>query len=386
MARLESRIFASYLKLGQNFAKNNIEKRKIFQVNGAALMSFLSCWILAFIFIATRNSVLIQEAYYTFLIGPVFMVVPFFQYKGWIRAARWCLTILGPLSVTFGIYFFQGTFLNLHYCFMFFAILPVLSFPTKEWWAILLFFIVSMVTFFYCLFVGVPPDFALYNLSYQASENLKLLTLGFGIFALHSVVLFSETSTTRNEGKLEAISNTDTLTGVLNRRGFETQLGLAQKHFKRNGELGALIFLDLDNFKPINDTYGHKAGDILLQQVSLRIRSCLREIDTIGRHGGDEFVIFLSFPSPNRDSLADRVLVVSEKIRKALAEPYFVDIRRHESAAPIMHRCTVSVGVCLFQGKFDLAEVIKHADLAMYQAKLDGKNKIIIDEQLLTAS
>jgi len=138
----------------------------------------------------------------------------------------------------------------------------------------------------------------------------------------------------------------------------------------RSGRNGALLFLDLDHFKTLNDTLGHAVGDLLLQQVAERLTTCLRESDTISRVarlGGDEFVVMLENLSEDNIEAATQTKAVGEKILIAMNQPY--ELATHE------YRCTTSIGVAFFSDhKQSHEEVLKFADIAMYQAKKAGRN------------
>lgn len=180
------------------------------------------------------------------------------------------------------------------------------------------------------------------------------------------------------EDQIRLLGFYDSLTNLPNRRLFldRTQQALAAS--KRTGRPGALLFIDLDNFKPLNDTHGHDIGDQLLVEVARRLQKCVREVDTVARFGGDEFVVMLcELPSDGAESRR-QAGVVAQKILARLSEPYVLGI---EPAAPgvlkIEHRCSASIGVALFTGG-DASEdaVIKRADTAMYQAKEAGRGGI----------
>jgi diguanylate cyclase (GGDEF)-like protein/PAS domain S-box-containing protein len=180
------------------------------------------------------------------------------------------------------------------------------------------------------------------------------------------------------EEKIRNLAFYDTLTQLPNRRLLNDRLVQAMAASKRNGRYGAVIFLDLDNFKPLNDTHGHDVGDLLLIEVAHRITRCVREMDTVARFGGDEFVVMLSELDENKELSMTQAGVVAEKIRTALAEPYLLT-RKHEGAAEttVGHRCTSSIGVVLFVNHVASQEdTLKWADMAMYQAKEGGRNII----------
>lgn len=171
----------------------------------------------------------------------------------------------------------------------------------------------------------------------------------------------------------------DALTGLPNRRLLNDRLGQAMAVSQRSMCFGALIFLDLDNFKPLNDLHGHEVGDLLLVEAAQRLKACVREVDTVARFGGDEFVVLLTALVAERAEAVDRATLVAEKIRNALAEPYSLSVPQGEGVEPLVveHRCTASLGVALFLGnETSTANVIKWADVAMYEAKDAGRDVI----------
>ncbi len=142
-------------------------------------------------------------------------------------------------------------------------------------------------------------------------------------------------------------------------------LGNAQRHHQG----GALLFIDLDNFKTLNDTLGHDKGDLLLQQVAQRLNGCVRSVDTVARLGGDEFVVMLEGLDTDPESLALEARRVGEKVLAALSVPY--------ALAGYQYRSTPSIGVAPFLGtQPSVLELLKQADLAMYQAKTAGRSTL----------
>jgi diguanylate cyclase (GGDEF)-like protein len=147
---------------------------------------------------------------------------------------------------------------------------------------------------------------------------------------------------------------------------------------KRSNHYGALMFMDLDNFKPLNDRYGHGVGDLLLIEVAQRISSCVRETDSVARFGGDEFVVMLSELEEDKTESFAQARIVAEKIRISLAEPYFLTTQiEGQVERKVEHHCTSSIGVVLFTGQeSSMDDIFKWSDFAMYQAKQDGRNLI----------
>jgi diguanylate cyclase (GGDEF)-like protein/PAS domain S-box-containing protein len=182
------------------------------------------------------------------------------------------------------------------------------------------------------------------------------------------------------EAEIHRLAYYDSLTGLPNRRLLHDRLGQAMAGSRRTKHCGTLLFLDLDNFKTLNDTRGHDTGDKLLFEVSQRILTCVREDDTVARLGGDEFVVILENLSPAKTEAAVQTRLVAEKIRAALAHPY--DLDGHNAY------CPASIGIALFpDDQSDTVEtLLKHADMAMYKAKRSGGNALgFYDPQMQTA-
>lgn len=179
------------------------------------------------------------------------------------------------------------------------------------------------------------------------------------------------------EQEIFSLAYFDPLTHLPNRRMLTDRLSKALANSKRNETYGALLFLDLDNFKPINDKCGHEVGDQLLVEVANRLTHTVREIDTVARFGGDEFIVVLGELSSNRDEMRRQAMVVAEKIAATLAEPYHLTRTNGEEKISIVHVCTSSIGVTLFDGRTDTQyDILGHGDSAMYRAKEGGRNQI----------
>ena len=181
--------------------------------------------------------------------------------------------------------------------------------------------------------------------------------------AHHYVCLFSDITYTKEQQKsLEMMAHYDVLTQLPNRALFADRFEKSIAHSKRNDTLLAVCFLDLDNFKPINDNYGHDIGDKILIEVAARLKLALREEDTVSRQGGDEFALLLSdFKS------FDHCEALLQRIHHSLAEPYFIGEEAHHISA--------SSGTTIYPiDDGDIDTLVRHADQAMYQSKLAGKN------------
>lgn len=195
----------------------------------------------------------------------------------------------------------------------------------------------------------------------------------------HFVAMFSDISLQKQQQlRLEQLALHDTLTQLPNRQKLNERLTLAMATSQRSGLYGALLMLDLDNFKPLNDEHGHAAGDQLLIDVAHRLTSCVREIDTVARLGGDEFVILLESLSDDESVARQHALHIAEKIRSTVSEPYLIKSgNAHEENASPWHTCTASIGITLFLGKeLNQNQLLNRADIAMYESKATGRNNI----------
>jgi diguanylate cyclase (GGDEF)-like protein len=201
--------------------------------------------------------------------------------------------------------------------------------------------------------------------------ELSVARLAFDSKNEISFIVLSRDITERkhSEKQIHQLAFFDPLTQLPNRRLLMDRLQQAFSVSARNGQHGAVMFIDLDNFKTLNDSKGHDFGDILLIEVAKRLSSCVRDGDTVARLGGDEFVIVLETLSRNQDEAATQVESVAGKIQVALNAPY--QLQDH------MHHSTSSIGIILFRGHLEnLDNLLKYADTAMYQAKAAGRNTV----------
>lgn len=211
-------------------------------------------------------------------------------------------------------------------------------------------------------------------------ENLRtVVILGVVASSLGAIVLVlsllrQKQAYERLQAKDNEIRNFafyDHLTGLANRRLLIDRLRHAQSSGQRSGQLGALLFIDLDNFKALNDTEGHDAGDRLLVQVAKRLLLNVRAGDTVSRFGGDEFLIMLEGLGSSEEEAGATAERVAEKLRSALKMPYAVAEQRP------FHHISPSIGIALFEGEQKSVDLlIKQADLALYQAKDAGRDAI----------
>jgi diguanylate cyclase (GGDEF)-like protein len=186
----------------------------------------------------------------------------------------------------------------------------------------------------------------------------------------HFVSVFSDITEKKDaENKIHNMAFYDPLTNLPNRRllldRFDQDIAIARRH----SQYGAVLYLDLDHFKVLNDSQGHLVGDELLIQVAQRLSSVLREEDTPARLGGDEFVVLLHANSDSLESAADHAMIVAEKIREQLNTPFIL--------GQYQHQIGTSIGIALFPENQETPDaVLQQADTAMYRSKSSGRNAI----------
>src|SRR5450759_373511 len=186
----------------------------------------------------------------------------------------------------------------------------------------------------------------------------------------HYVTVFKDLSERKkSEEEIRNLAFYDALTKLPNRHLFLDRFRSALTSASRLNSFGAILLIDLDRFKLLNDTLGHVCGDLLLIEVASRLKSSVREMDTVARLGADEFIVLIEDVSDNMDDTSRKVGLVAEKIRESLASPYYCN------GHPLLS--SPSIGVSLYRGNEKSVDVIvQHAEMAMYQAKSAGRNSI----------
>lgn len=194
-----------------------------------------------------------------------------------------------------------------------------------------------------------------------------------------STLNFCSDITERQEidARIRELAFHDALTHLPNRRLLHEHLERAMAQNQRSQQHSAVLFMDLDNFKPLNDRYGHNVGDLLLIEVAQRLCQSIRGTDNAARLGGDEFVVVLNGLSPNLPTATEQARHVAEKIIQALSEPYRLQVTQDGQSHMVEHHCTASAGVTFFCGHGSTpAQLLDQADAAMYRAKEAGRNQV----------
>jgi len=213
------------------------------------------------------------------------------------------------------------------------------------------------------------------NAAEQDSMRQEVLELNHELSNLGREMTLKNRELKQLNEQVRQLAYYDPLTNLANRRLFNDRLSQSLLAGKRSGRHGALMFLDLDNFKSLNDIHGHEAGDLLLIEVAKRITSCLREADTVARFGGDEFAVLLDDLFEQREPSMVQAGVIAEKIRASLAQIYLLKLS--QGGTEVSHRGSASIGVTVVLGQqASKDEVLKWADTAMYQAKEAGRDQV----------
>ena len=377
----------SWLHWGCESEQDLTLKRKVFNTNVAALITAVSLASFAALYALIPNSALHTAIFMHTPFLAAVITVPWMNLARHAGLARWTLLVTVTGLLVFTIWTVSGSTLHVHYYFVFLALVVVTIVPIGEWPAIIGIIVVNLGLFAYCEFAGVAPAPELLSLDdstvamFRAVHTIAFVcTVGINFWA-------AESARSQHERSLLSLSQHDALTGLANRRRMEDRLSNALTSSRRTGQCGAIVFLDLDNFKPLNDAHGHAAGDFLLQEVGRRLIACVRESDEVARFGGDEFVVMLTNLGVDPAEARTNALRIAEKIRARLAEPYEVPITSAVTDEQVVeHRCSASLGLALFTKLPVSHEVLlKQADSAMYRAKDAGRNTVVLHAETITS-
>ena len=196
----------------------------------------------------------------------------------------------------------------------------------------------------------------------------------------HYLATFNDISLVKkNEARIESLAFYDPLTDLANRRLLQDHLKQARAHSSRNNDFFAVLFIDLDHFKTLNDTLGHDYGDELLVQVAKRLLESVREVDTVARPGGDEFIILLEKIGPDKEQAASKAKLIADNILTKIALPYIIKDKESQISA--------SIGISIYSDhKVSIEEMMIRSDLAMYKAKARGRNNICFFDPSMQAA
>jgi diguanylate cyclase (GGDEF)-like protein len=327
-----------------------------------------------FYLVADDNIIFTRSAISQFSIIPFFLLTPLLNYHGHFRAARWAISLVAVAMLTALIVSGQGNYLNAHFFFLGFSGIIFTTFPFSQWRDIVFLFLLNVIMFIAYDLNVVPPSIEVTAISPAMVSLLQTSNILFSTCLLAGFVWLSETANSKNDILLEALSSTDSLTGMSNRRGFEPYIERGIHRCQRSGFYGAVLFIDLDHFKDINDSLGHALGDELLQQFSQRLQQRLRRHEILARLGGDEFVVLLEELDHDKSKSQVMAAQVARMLQALIQEPFLLEDNPYT--------LTCSVGITLFNNaSSNKDEILRQADLALYKSKHRGRNCYSFFEQ-----
>lgn len=367
----------SWLKWGCDQRTSFSHQRKILQLNITALMTHGLLWLFAVAHLLSGNPALRRMALFQVPVMAITVAIPWLSRRRRDSLARWALLLSVTALIVAGTWFSSGSHLRLHTTHIVIAMAAVVLFPVKQWRSVLGLVLLNTALYFHAEFVGVVPPADLFPMAADTQLAWRIAYVGTTIFTIVSVAWMAEHAVRRNELTFAELSGVDPLTGLPNRRRVMLRLADEIALSTRIRQYVGVLFLDLDNFKPLNDAHGHEAGDVLLREVAHRLRGIVREMDLAARLGGDEFVAVISHLGTDRAEAMTRMRRVGEEVRDAIAQPYRIPLAsKHE----VVHRCTASLGAVLFlPAESDPEAVLQRADAAMYRAKAAGRNQVCFD-------
>lgn len=354
----------SLLHCGEASASGVTEKRKVHHINIIVLITIVSFLAYSSIYIlfANDNVVLLNSAIAIFIFLPISLTTLILNHYGKLRLARWMISLNFTGVILALMLFGQANYFNAHFFFLAFCSTLFTYFPLSQWRDIAFFFVINLTLFIISHLGYFQPYPEVHKISELFTSLFSMLNIIVSTLILGGMIFMSEYATSHSDNELEALSTTDSLTGLLNRHGFMKCYEEEKLRCQRLGNFSALLFFDLDNFKPLNDRYGHDTGDLILKEVARRIKSSLRNTDVIGRFGGDEFIAIMCQVGDSEINARTQTETSVQKIREFLSEDYVFSSK---------YKCSASIGIAIFQGQSNLEEILKSADQAMY---LDKKN------------
>ncbi len=375
---LREYIQSSFLHWGCRSTENLTQRRKIFYTNTSALIALLSILLFSIVYSFPGNAGLTRGI---LAVSPSYLLlaaVPWVNRYGYHVLASWLLSLTVTAVIIAVVLFSTGTYMDVHLYFIMFAVTVPAYFLFARWRSIVFIFVLNLSLFAWFEIFGFAPHPEVLELSGATVTAFQLAYIVSDLATILLIVWLSEYVTEKNETELDLLSGTDALTQLPNRRALERKLAWTMSMSRRSKILSALMVIDLDNFKALNDTHGHDAGDVILTETARRLMETVRDIDFVARHGGDEFIVVLSLIGSNRQSALDAALVVASKIHATLDVPFPYTIKHHGRAdEKAEHHCGSSIGITVFDGyERSQEEIIKRADVAMYEAKKGGRNMV----------
>ncbi len=370
--RARSRL-SGWLGAGLARSLDPSERRKIAIANAASLAAFVTVAALSLYYAFSPYEALRRALLLQLPLLPIYVCVPWLHARERAAWARRLLLAGTALVTALGVHFVFGAAIKLQVIYAVIAVAALVIYPAeqrRERNAL----VAALVAGFAYVSLATPAPSALF--AEVPAHVVRLLSAAFPtvvIAVIWIVVVVTEGQAEANEVRLERQSTRDALTGIANRRALAQELEHAIRHARRYGDGVAVLYLDLDGFKAVNDLHGHAAGDAVLIEVAARLTRLLRPTDLAARVGGDEFCVLVS--CLEGDATSESVALAEAAIA-ALGAPY--DIGAAIGVSGLEVSCGSSVGVAVL-GKGESAEtILSRADEAMYAAKSAGKGRVAL--------
>ncbi|MEY2953046.1 MAG: hypothetical protein RLZZ401_1133 [Pseudomonadota bacterium] len=355
-----------WIYLGSRHAADAAAQRKLVQVNIGTLSALANVAVFNLIFFAVGNPALILSGLLQIPMALGMVIgVGWLNLTGKLTAARWVLYGSVMLDVTVTLTLLQGTALFIHGYFLVFAVLTPYFFPGRQWRSSLFLTLTNLGLYLAFQIYGWAPHPDMNLLTQQEVRVLSAIMGASCALAISVLLINGEYFAARNERELELMANTDSLTQLPNRRAFRARLTRDLEGSLRDARAMAVAMIDIDFFKQINDGHGHDVGDRVLQAVSQVLMAHMRADDTVARIGGEEFALLM----PRTD--AAQALVIAERLRHAVSEFSF-------GTTEVPLRLNVSIGLTSMEPGARADHALKAADAALYTAKSEGRNRVVV--------
>lgn len=359
-------LLARLLALGVRTADPRSVARRTRQVNVAALVALGSMLSLVVVNLSVATSSTLRAAWLALPFTLPLAAVLWLNHLGRRSLARWLVIVASSSALLVNALYVGGGSSGVHLLFPVVALASATLFSRSER-ALAVSVLLSQLALYLYFELAAELGSADYEAQDPELRTLLRAILGLVAFAVAlGIVTHAERSARANEQALAQAATTDPLTGLPNRVALERRLVDVARQLPLRGELAAALYLDLDKFKPVNDTHGHRVGDRLLVSVAQRLSAAVRDVDLAVRLGGDEFVVLLVRLGSDARTAEERALMVAERIRASLDASHAL---RDERGRSVELQCPVSVGVAVLRPNEEPKELLARADAAMYSAK-----------------
>lgn len=362
------------LALGVRASDPRSVARRTRQVNAAAVVALVSLTSLILVNLAVGSSSTMRSVWMGLPFVPALAAVLCLNHLGWRNLARWLAISASTGAVLVNAHYVGGGSSGVHVLFPVVALVSATLFSRSERAQAAVVLLAELGLYLH-FEVSVQAGSADFEALDPETRTVLRTILGFvALTVALGIVTHAERGARSNEQALARAATSDPLTGLPNRVALERRLAELTRQAEQLGELAAVLFLDLDKFKPVNDTHGHRVGDRLLVSVARRLSAAIRDVDLAARLGGDEFVVLLVRLGRDAPTAESRAMMVAERIRAALDANHTV---RGERGIALELQCPVSIGVAVLQPQEEPSELLARADAAMYVAKR-GAGRIVL--------